>query len=498
MVLSVLSIWSARSSTTNSKSRQTQKGSDEPVQVTISPATVDAEDGAAKDSVNVEGGTTAIGDQEPSAAPVNPSASISDHADDPNVKPKESRPASAPSRFSFHALRFFYGPKPAITHEQDATERKKAKTAAQRESISVHPRSVLSRSSEKRVQKEALAVQKLIVGSDAITPARPKARPAPVPRAQMTKIKSDLMKPKSANKLIKKLRELPVPEEHVEDTGAEVSTLAVPSKAGGAPIHAVCLEGTESDVQTKQFSKLKDQSVISAEVDAVSSLFSELHIIDLLAAPGLGLGQPGNGEGLLAGAVPTAETVIEGAAKLTPQLMALGFATGKAAFPDHSTIYPPTDRMSVLTYWWGLELCLPPPTLTHLSQAPNISHQVINFLSALSLMYNGVREMLPFVRYIGQFVDFEWAQISKQDEGKGVVCAATWIMPAAMVPRSWDFPDPPSASPLPVHSITPGVSQPSTPQNQDPASDVSPPTFVVTPPSVIKSTSSQIASVSTS
>ncbi|KAL5485027.1 hypothetical protein ACEPAI_7669 [Sanghuangporus weigelae] len=496
MVLSVLSIWSARSSTTNSKSRQTQKGSDEPIQVTISPATVDAEDGAVKDTVKTEGGTTAIGDQEPSEAPVDPPVSTSEHAgdvSDPNAKPKESRPVAAPSRFSIRALRFFYSPKSAITHEQDATERKKAKTAAQRASISV-----LSRSSEKRVQKNAFAVQRLIVGSDATTMAHAKARPTPVSRAQMTRIKSDLMKPKSANKLIKKLRELPVPEEHVEDTGVEVSTLAVSSKAGSAPIHAVCLESTESDVQTKHFSKLKEQSVISAGVDALSSLFSELHIVDLLAAPDLGLGQPGDGEGLLAGAIPTAETVIEGAAKLTPQLMALGFATGKAVFPDHSTIYPPTDRMSVLTYWWGLELCLPPPTLTHLSQAPNISHQVINFLSALSLMYNGVREMLPFVRYIGQFVDFEWAQIERQDKGKGVVCAATWIMPAAMVPRSWDFPDPPSASRLPAHGGTPGVILPSTPQNQGPAPDVSPPTFVVTPPSIIKSTSSQVASASTS
>ncbi|KAL5507094.1 hypothetical protein ACEPAH_6550 [Sanghuangporus vaninii] len=496
MVLSVLSIWSTRSSTTNPKPRQTQKGSDEPFQVTISPATVDVEDSAAKNTVKTEGGTTAIGDQEPSAAPVDSSASTREHADavsDPNARPKGSRPATAPSRFSFSALRFIYGPKPAITHEQDATERKKAKAAAQRESISL-----LSRSSEKRVQKDAIAVQKLIVGSDATNLAQARARPAPVSRAQMTRIKSDLMKPKSANKLIKKLRELPVPEEHDKDTEVEVSAFAVPSKAGSAPIHAVCLESTESDIQSKHFSKLKEQSVISAGVDALSSLFAELHIVDLLAAPDLGLGQPGDGEGLLAGAIPTAETVIEGAAKLTPQLMALGFATGKAIFPDHSTVHPPTDRMSVLTYWWGLELCLPPPTLTHLSQAPNISHQVINFLSALSLMYNGVREVLPFVRYIGQFVDFEWAQIEKQDKGKGVVCAATWIMPAAMVPRPWDFPDPPSSSPLPVNSGTPDVTLPSTPQNPGLAPDVSPPTFVVTPPSVIKSSSSQLASASTS
>lgn len=51
----------------------------------------------------------------------------------------------------------------------------------------------------------------------------------------------------------------------------------------------------------------------------------------------------------------------------------------------------------------------------------------------MSVMYGGVREILPFVRYIGQFVDFEFNTIKSQNQGQGVVCAATWIMPVAMV-----------------------------------------------------------------
>ena len=67
-------------------------------------------------------------------------------------------------------------------------------------------------------------------------------------------------------------------------------------------------------------------------------------------------------------------------------------------------------------------------------------------------MNNGVREILPFIRYIAQFIDFEFKYIQGQDRGQGVVCAATWyvrsisrqffdiftfgrIMPAAMVSR---------------------------------------------------------------
>jgi hypothetical protein len=94
--------------------------------------------------------------------------------------------------------------------------------------------------------------------------------------------------------------------------------------------------------------------------------------------------------------------------------------------------------------WWGLEVVLPPPSLAYLAHAPSIAHAVINFLTAMSVANNGVAEILPFVRYISQYVDFEWGTIRDTDAGKGVVCAATWIMPAAMVPRAWDFADPPA------------------------------------------------------
>jgi hypothetical protein len=52
----------------------------------------------------------------------------------------------------------------------------------------------------------------------------------------------------------------------------------------------------------------------------------------------------------------------------------------------------------------------------------------MNFLSALALVNNGVREILPFIRYIAQFIDFEFNAIKSQDKGSGVVCAATWFV----------------------------------------------------------------------
>jgi hypothetical protein len=53
---------------------------------------------------------------------------------------------------------------------------------------------------------------------------------------------------------------------------------------------------------------------------------------------------------------------------------------------------------------------------------------MINLLTALSAMNGGVREILPFVRYISQFIDFEFNAIQGQNRGQGVVCAATWYV----------------------------------------------------------------------
>ena len=54
----------------------------------------------------------------------------------------------------------------------------------------------------------------------------------------------------------------------------------------------------------------------------------------------------------------------------------------------------------------------------------------------MALVNGGVREILPFIRYIAQYIDFEFNSIKAQNKGKGVICAATWIMPAAMVRKA--------------------------------------------------------------
>ncbi|KAJ7594146.1 hypothetical protein C8J56DRAFT_926086 [Mycena floridula] len=351
--------------------------------------------------------------------------------------------SSRKRRFSFRPFATGHShdePKHNLTAIHEHEKKVRASTA-----LSQRLAKPLTSTSDKKAKESAMILRSLILGRG--TSDSPKVTAA-LAKPQLSKIKTQLMQPKSANRVIAQLRVLPT-----QEVAFPKETVISPSSG---VIHAVCLSNTDLEADELHFCKLGNSqttegiapssfsSFSSLPVDSLVAMFNEMHLISLVTTPDLGLGQPGDGQGLLAGAVPTAETVINGIEQITPQLLALGFAAGKAVLPDHTGVYPPTDRMSVLTYWWGLEIVLPPPSLDYLSRANSISDAVMNFLSALALVNNGVREILPFIRYISQFIDFEFTAIKAQNRGQGVVCAATWIMPAAMVPRPWDFPSPPN------------------------------------------------------
>ncbi|KAF9227487.1 hypothetical protein BS17DRAFT_695821 [Gyrodon lividus] len=286
-------------------------------------------------------------------------------------------------------------------------------------------RALRNASSEKRAKESAAMVRSLIIGDhDALPQAKIKKTKSS--RSDIARVKSQLLQPKSASKVITQLRALPA---HPGNTSTNTAL----------PLHAVCLDMSDKEAHEQHFAEIG--SVATASVAALSTALADMHLVDLLAAPNMGFGAPVTAQGLFAGSVPTAETVIEGIEQITPQLLALGFATGRAVVPDHQGVIVPTDRISVLTYWWGLEVCLPPPTLAHLAAAESPSASLLNLLTALSVLNEGAREVLPFIRYVSQFVQSEWHMIKNADEGRGVVCMATWIMPAALVPRAWDFPE---------------------------------------------------------
>ncbi|CCM05722.1 uncharacterized protein FIBRA_07954 [Fibroporia radiculosa] len=333
--------------------------------------------------------------------------------------------------------------------------------------------------SEKQAQQSALVLRELIVGPSSTASSKSKSKSKATSGADVDKVKAQLGRPKSANKVIAQLRQLSSSDEPVVvGTGPNGEKLTAVQKG---PIHAVCLPYRDAEAHERHFSQLAQNkattaasaqppkttdtktsvhsvhvesttttaevvSVANASITTLKTVFSEMNLVSLITTPDLGLNGPPDGPGILSGALPTAQIILEGVEQITPQLMALGYATGKAVMPDHAGVHPPTDRMSAITYWWGFEIVLPPPSLEYLQNVPSITHAVINFLTALSLVEGGVREIMPFIRYISQFIDTEFNMIQGEDQGQGVVCAATWIMPAALVPRPWDFSPPPKAA----------------------------------------------------
>lgn len=248
-------------------------------------------------------------------------------------------------RFSVRALPFARKSpadhKPALSAVQEHDKRALATRASAKRVMKTREFS----KADKRAKEAALNVRAIIVGPS--TPVSPKLSTDQA-KPQLDKVKSQLMQAKSANRLILQLKQLPANDQIPGDQ----------ARSQKGPIHAVCLEHSDAEEHQLHFEKLGEHNtsnpsavagVVTASFETVSEAFREMKLVDLVNTPDFGLGQPGNGKGILAGAVPTAETVINGVKQITPELMALGYATGRAITPDHSGIHPPTDRMSVLT-----------------------------------------------------------------------------------------------------------------------------------------------------
>ena len=219
-------------------------------------------------------------------------------------------------------------------------------------------RAILSRSgsrskSEKRAKESAEIVRALIIGPNSISPTSKK--PPALSKVQLDKVKSELAKPKSANKVISQLRNLDLTTDASAPLPvADTLSQSTATSKGRGPIHAVCLDRTDEDVEKRHFAQLKSdvpseavdflaESVVTANMDSITSILGNLHIVDLVGSD-FGFGQPITGQGILAGAVPTAETVLTGIKLITPQLMSLGYVTGQALLPDHKgklAIHPP-------------------------------------------------------------------------------------------------------------------------------------------------------------
>ena len=289
-----------------------------------------------------------------------------------------TKPLLVTRGFSFHSLAFISNgnvAKPALSTVQEHKKEIKASAAFFRRRAKV-PKA------DKRAEQSALIVRSLIIG---VYPA-PSTTSSGVSMPQLSKVKSQLMQPKTANKVIAQLRALPASDGKDVAKGGKAD---VGDKPVG-PVHAVCLDTTDAEAEKRYFSRLTKEgdvveltvestsspSVASASIDKLANMFKNMHIISLIVSPDFGLGQPGDGHGILSGAIPTAETIISGIEQITPQLMALGLATGKSVLPDHNgsflrpfsvveTHFTGCRCLSSNRPHFGLDMCIIHPTFSH-------------------------------------------------------------------------------------------------------------------------------------
>ncbi|KIJ67791.1 hypothetical protein HYDPIDRAFT_165611 [Hydnomerulius pinastri MD-312] len=135
---------------------------------------------------------------------------------------------------------------------------------------------------------------------------------------------------------------------------------------------------------------------------------------------------------------------------------------------------PSLTKISVQTMWWGFRIYLPPPVLDVLNnkqleaakRAAMITAALKWLLDHLPVallppqMRPGVailRRLVPYLGYIGGFIAWGWSGIKTFDKGYGVVLTATWLLPIALIPGTWELEEFPALNmdPQPSSSASP-------------------------------------------
>ncbi|GAA6006070.1 hypothetical protein JCM11491_002019 [Sporobolomyces phaffii] len=232
-------------------------------------------------------------------------------------------------------------------------------------------------------------VNPLTKGLSASLPQDTKEIKPVVKTKAVRKLKSDLLKPDKARAIVADLKRIDVPDDSSPESHASTVTA------------------------TRAFS-------LSNDIDKPVSIVS----LSALSLP--------TSEGGIAGIATAKSGAFEILADVSGALIR---KTGKRA-----DFVAPSDSVGLFLYWWGFELSLPPAVLVKLSSVHSVQQTFLGFLQAFAVT-GGAPEIAPFVRYISNYLDMEFAAIQSQNKaGKGVVLAATWLLPVALVPRPWDFP----------------------------------------------------------
>ncbi|KAL0578695.1 hypothetical protein V5O48_003315 [Marasmius crinis-equi] len=141
---------------------------------------------------------------------------------------------------------------------------------------------------------------------------------------------------------------------------------------------------------------------------------------------------------------------------------------------------PSTTKLSVQALWWGYRLFLPPPVLDILSDEElEATKRVAMITSALTWFFANIpitalplpmqpallmlQKLMPYLGYIGSLITWSWDTVKSFDTGHGVILSATWLLPVALIPGTWEAYD------FPVQSGNPAGSE--VDETQDPKLD---------------------------
>lgn len=135
-------------------------------------------------------------------------------------------------------------------------------------------------------------------------------------------------------------------------------------------------------------------------------------------------------------------------------------AVGATEQVEYRVWLPSPTKISIQAMWWGFRIYLPPPVLDALNdkqlEAAKRAAMITTALKWLldhlpiSLMppqlrtpMSFLRRLVPYLGYIGGFIAWSWSAVKVFDKGYGVVLTATWLLPIALIPGTWeanDFP----------------------------------------------------------
>lgn len=270
--------------------------------------------------------------------------------------------------------------------------------------------------------------------------------------ADLQKVKEQLLNSKIAETIIKHLARLPSPANIATVPTIENSATSARSQ----PTHAVTLSMPDEKVDQLLSSKLQASSkageqpaggFISLHHATLSSVQDALKDIKAVSLVG---NQGGSGT------VAPATSSVSGGQPLLTEVESIGKSLllfGNAvddALPnsEDKDVHPPTDKISILTHWWGYEICIPHTSMDYFKKADSVVDTLERILSVTSVIYPPMAIITPITHFVANAIDSEWDSIQAKDQGQGVVCTATWLVPVAIISRCWDF------SPAPTPAST--------------------------------------------